>query len=102
MKLVELSPRHQPHYLSVVSACLRSEQCIPLRECPALRSKVGVSRSDGERASVLRLIGSKLCGGEIGQDLNVCCDNNAAPSAPLKQEGFEFKVRLDQCNGFYL
>ena len=70
--------------------------CTPLRECPALRSKVGVSRSDVERASVLRLIGSKLCGGEIGQDLNVCCDNNVAPTASLKQDGFEFKVRLER------
>ena len=52
-----------------------------------------MSRSDTERASVLQLIGSKLCGGEIGQDLNVCCDNNAAAApAPLKQGGFEFKV----------
>ena len=57
---------------------------------------MGVSRSDGERASVLRLIGSKLCGGEIGQDLNVCCDNDAAPAATQKQEGFEFKVRIDE------
>ena len=78
-----------------VSVCTASEVCIPLRECPSLRSKVGVSRSEAERASVLRLIGSRLCGqGEIGQNLDVCCDRTdaSAAAAPTRQEGFEFKV----------
>lgn len=75
--------------------CTASEVCIPLRECPSLRSKVGVSRSEAERASVLRLIGSRLCGqGEIGQNLDVCCDRTdaSAAAAPTRQEGFEFKT----------